>query len=93
MTTFPDGVESFETWMVIASVCGPDGMGLVVGYTTCETELEAESRARYRGQLCDVLGLYLDCDIPDDFIVECTTYGEFVDDYGNRFPLRNYKEW
>lgn len=89
----PDGVDYLDTWLVIASVCEEDGLDRVLGFTTCKTEEEAESCARWRGQLCDVLGLYLDCDIPDDFHVEYTTYREYVNDYGDRFPLRNYKKW
>ena len=84
-----------DPWMIVAedSGPGPEYLGRVLAHTQVNTEEEAHIFDYRRGELCDFFGLYLDCDIPDDFTVEVMQYSEFKRDYGNRMPLRNFVDF
>jgi hypothetical protein len=79
-----------DPWLVIAEDSGSDGMGRVLGHLCFDTEEEAYQFEGRRGELCDIMELFIGEDIPDDFSVEIMTYSEFKECYGNRMPLRNY---
>ena len=89
------GISLTEKWLIVAedSSDEPHHAGRVLAYTVCDTEEDARCWEGRRGELCDKFGLYMDCDIPDDFGVEIMTEAEFYECYRNRMPLRNYVDF
>lgn len=80
-----------EDFLLIVTDDGHDGLGRVLGYFVFDSEEEAAQHFdRYKiGQLCDMLGLFLNEDIPDDVAIEACSFIDFKCYYGNRMPLRN----
>jgi hypothetical protein len=73
-------------WLAAVTCDGIDGMGAVLGYVVGPTE---QSVHIPRGELFDILGLFINEDPTDDVSVEISDVSRFYLAYEDRMPLGN----